>query len=104
MTNSKSRLSSYDVVRPSNTLPPHYRTSWTTDINRPDNEYIQLQDTRSGYHPNEANSFSLDNTNDSYYPTLSHGTYPKKSRPGQYVYYDDEYGNNLGLAPEEISF
>ncbi len=111
ITNSKSRISSYDVVRPSNTLPGHFRTSWTTDINQTynsDNEYVQLQDTRSGYPANETSSFSIGFPNDSYYPTSSRGSYPQRYHNndfcGQFIYYDDENGNNHALAPGEISF
>jgi hypothetical protein len=97
-TNSKTRISSFDVVRPSNTFPEPYGTSWTTDVN----DYIHLQDAHSGYHPNETNSFSINIIN----PTLSRGTYPHRYQDfrGQFIYYDDGYGNDHASSPGEISF
>ncbi len=105
LTNSKTRISSFDVVRPSNTSPYNYRPSWTTGVN----DYIQLQDARSGYHPNETNSFSVDITSDSNYPTSSRGTYPQRyyrhhDFRGQFIYYDDGNGNDRASSPGEISF
>lgn len=113
--NTKSRISSYDVVRPSNTLPSNFRTSWTTDNTRPydtnnnnNDQYTYLRDTRSGYHPNETNSFSVDTMNDSYYQPTSHGFYSPRYNDqnfrGQIISYDNGDGNENIYSPGEISF
>jgi hypothetical protein len=98
----KPRISPLDAVRPTNTLPAHYRT-YTAD-----NEYLHLQDARSGYHPNETNSFSIDLSNDSFYqpspPDNFRQGYDDHDLPGQFIYYEDEFGNEFSSPPDEISF
>ncbi len=102
VANTKTRISSFDVIRPSNIHPAHFGSSWTND----GNFYIHLRDTHSGYHPNETNPFSIDPTN----PTSLYGTYPHRyprhhqDFRGQYIYYDDGFGNDHASSPGEISF
>ncbi|CAF4426104.1 unnamed protein product, partial [Adineta steineri] len=70
----KPKISSSDIVRPSDVLPTYNQTSWTTDVNQPNNdnvEYIHLQNMHSGHNINEQNSIPLNNLNDSYNHTSS---------------------------------
>ena len=57
---------------------------------------------------NETNSFSIDLSNDSFYQTSPPENYRQRyydrDLPGQFIYYDDGYGNEYPLAPDEISF
>ena len=47
-------------------------------------------------------------SNDSFYQPSPHGTYRQRyydqEIPGQFIYYDDGYGNEYPSAPDEISF
>ncbi|CAF4175519.1 unnamed protein product [Rotaria sp. Silwood2] len=109
MTNPKSRILSNDAVRPSNTIPPFSRKSWTTDIDRTYNadDYIHVQDTRSAHHTVGTNSLSAEMLNDSFFhPSIRETSRKHRNQdfPAQLVYYEDEYGHDYPEAPGEISF
>ncbi len=111
ISNSKSRISSSDVVRPSNTLPASYQTYWTKNINQTHNdssEHAQLQDTRSEYHANELNSISIDIPDDSYYHKSTRRNYLEgylnPDLLDQYLYDYDEERISYPLESGEISF
>jgi hypothetical protein len=50
----------------------------------------------------------MDMGNDPYYPTSSLRVYPRRYRNpdfrGQFIYYEDENGNDYASSPGEISF
>jgi len=100
-SNTKSKLSSHDTVRPMETLSGHYRIY-------EDNQYFQLRDAQSGYPLSERNSFGFNSVNEAYCPTFARGSkqqqYALQNYFGQLIYYDDGNGNNYAASPGEISF
>ncbi|CAF0720817.1 unnamed protein product [Adineta steineri] len=108
----KPKVSSSDIVRPSDILPTYNQTSWTTDVNQPSNdnvEYIHLQNMHSGHNINEQNSISLNNLNDSYnhtsssFKNYSQG-YLNHELSDQYINFNEENRNDFSTLSEQISF
>lgn len=100
-SNVKSKFSSYDSIRPIETLPENYRIY-------DEHRYIHLQDAQSGYPLSDANSRGFGSVNEAYYPTFARGSkhprYHPQNFPGQFIYYEDGHGNNYPVSPGEISF
>ena len=114
MNTAKFKSNASDVVRPSNTLPAHLRTSWTTDVHRTPSEsrdYTSLHHTRSGLSVNEQQSISSNTSPDFYYHQSAYDTFsqghhlprPELHRP--YTHSADDNRNAHSAAPlNEISF